>query len=687
MTSHSSPTGTPKAPAVGSHESPARQYRRRRAWWFAIAALAVIAIPLAANGLFSSAFSNVADNLSKVPAAVVNNDKLITTTAADGTQSTVYAGRGLVTELTGPSSTGFDWNVTNSADAAKGLADGTYFAVLTIPENFSQQISTQGTPNPVQGSIDIATDNSHGYLAGVVASTVASAIKAGFGQTITTQVMSGVLSSFGTIGTQLTTAADGAGKVASGQSSLTDGLNQLASGASSSATGAATLSSGVTAYTDGVDSLAGGISSLNSSAGGLSQLSDGVASYTQGVSSLSKGAADLEPGIQALVATSTLPDEQKQKILLGYLGLAGGLSQASASGTTLSQKTTSGLDALQSGIGQLASGASKLSAGSAGLSSGTAALADGLGALATGVQQSADGSAQLVTGSTQLQTGLQSGADALAKNTAADPAAAAAVAADPIAVNVSVQHGGGGIASVIAILVIPAGLWIGALAVFLFLRPLSSAVLASSASTARLVSRMFGRASALAVAQVVLVVAYLHLSLGAGWGSLPATFGFSLLVALAFTAFHQLLTTAFGRVGSIISLILFAVQFASTAGVYPAQILSGPFQFISTISPLSYAVSGIQGILTGGAAGPIWSSVVVLALMLLVSLVLAGAALARRRSPVRTGWLLVGARGRRSNPGVHGDIDTDTGTDDSGDAPAAVTHSPRAGLPKPGLAT
>ncbi|MEA9986394.1 YhgE/Pip family protein [Subtercola sp. RTI3] len=245
---------------MSSHaaSAPVRSHRRRRAWWFTLAALAVVVVPLAANGLFSSAFSNVGDNLNKVPAALVNNDKLITTTAADGTKSTVFAGRGLVTQLTGSGQTGFDWNVTNSADAAKGLADGTYYAVLTIPEDFSAQINTLATPTPQQGAINITTDNSHGYLAGVVASTVGSALKAGFGQTVTAQVVNGVYSSFGTIGAQLSSAATGAGQLASGAGTLTDGLNQLATGAGSAATGASQLSSGVTQYTDGVDSLAGG---------------------------------------------------------------------------------------------------------------------------------------------------------------------------------------------------------------------------------------------------------------------------------------------------------------------------------------------------------------------------------------------------------------------------------------------
>ncbi|PPF89212.1 YhgE/Pip domain-containing protein [Subtercola sp. Z020] len=638
------PSGDQAAPVDPAAEARVRSHRRRRSWLFAIAAIAVIAIPLAANALFSGAFSNVADNLGRVPAAVVNNDKLITTTAADGTQSTVYAGRGLVTELTGPNQTGFDWNVTNSDDAAKGLADGTYYAVLTIPENFSAQINTLGTPAPAQGSVSIVTDDAHGYLSGVVASTVGTALKAGFGETITAQVLTGVYSGLGTVGTQLSTAANGAGQLASGASGLTDGLNQLATGASSAASGAGSLSSGIDTYTGGVDSLADGVSTLDSQAGSLSRLSGAVSDYTDGVSTLAGGFSQLQSGFVAAVNSNpNLPDATKQQLLGSYAQLSGGLNQAAAGGSTLSSQTASGLDALQGGIAQLSSGASQLSGGSAQLRSGASDLSGGLTTLASGVQQSAAGAAQLTSGATTLQSGLQTGADALTKSAATDPAASAAVAANPIAVDVSTQNSAGGIGSVIAVLVVPAGLWFGALAIFLFLRPIRASLLASSTPTGRLAVRLFGRASVFAALQAIVVIAYLQFSLNPAWSSLPALLGFGLLVALAFTAFHQFLTAAFGRVGAVISLILFAVQIATTAGIYPVEILAGPFQFINAISPLAYAVSGIQGILTGGAAGPVWTSVGVLAVLLLLSLVFATAALARRRRPERTGWLLVGA--------------------------------------------
>ncbi|MEF2977189.1 YhgE/Pip family protein [Subtercola sp. YIM 133946] len=684
------PSGASAAPTA---EMTARSHRRRRGVWFAIGLLAVIAIPLAASGLFSGAFSNVSTNINKVPAALVNNDQLITTTATDGTQSTVYAGRGLVTQLTGPDASGFDWHVTNSADAAKGLADGTYYAVLTIPEDFSKQVSSLGTPTPVQASIDIATDNSHGYLSSVVATTVGNAIKAGFGQTVTAQVLSGVYTGLGTVGTQLSTAASGAGQLATGATSLQGGLNEIATGATNAATGAAGLSTGIAGYTGGVDQLAGGLTKLDDSAAGLSQLSSGVSKYTGGITSLSSGADKLSPGILAAISSNPyLTDTQKQQLSGGYSGLQGGLSQASSAGSTLSSSTSSGVSQLQSGISSLSSGANQISANSAALDSGAADLASGLAKLAPAIQQSADGAGLLATNITQLQTGLQSGADALANNTATDPAAAAKIAADPIAVNVTALNPVDGIGQVIAILIIPAGLWIGALAVFLFFRPLKSAVLASSASTGRLVARVFGRASAIGAIQVVLVMLYLYLSLGGGWSTLPAAFGFSLLVSLAFMAFNQFLTMAFGRVGIIISLILFAVQIATTAGLYPVQILSGPFQAISAISPMSYAVAGLQGILTQGDSGPVWTSVVVMAIILVVSLLLCGFALARRRNPIRTGWLLAGANSRPTTPrGASTDgPSSGEGVEVGGREPAHGQHDhagAAAGTRAPGLAT
>lgn len=659
-TGHASNSSAGRPPALNG-PGPVKARRRFRVWLFALAAVAVIVVPLAINGLFTGALADAKTSLNAVPAAVVNNDKMITTTNEDGTESVMFAGRGLVTELTGPTSSGFDWNVTNEEEAKKGLANGTYFAVLTIPENFSKQVNTQASTSPEQGMISIQTDDAHGYLSGLVANTVASAVQAGFGNTITAQVVNGVYTSFGTVGTQLADAASGAGKLADGATALSTGLGQAGDGAAQAATGASALADGLSQYASGAGQFSSGVSQYTSGVsqlnGGLQQLAQGTAGLSEQVSAgisasllpVTNGLTSVGANIGAVLygpGSDDLTDDQKATLgaALGTLQDLGnsGSAEPIAALTTLEQsiaQLAAGSAQLDANSGTLASGASDLATNAVKLASGAQDLSSGLAQLAPGISQSATGAGQLASGATELATGLNTGADALKKNEFSDPSAAADVVAKPVAVDVSTANKVDNLAQIVTTIILPAALWLGALAVFLFLRPLSKAVLASAASTARLTARVFGRASLYAVAQVALVVVFLHTSLGVPWSSLPVTLSLSLMAALAFTAFHQLLTTLFGRIGAVISLVLFALQLASTGGLYPIQVLSGPFQVLSAITPLSYVVDGVRGVLVGGSITPVLTAFGVLAIMLVASLVLSGVALARKRRPIETGWL------------------------------------------------
>jgi putative membrane protein len=654
------PPITPEARAAASLRT---GRRRARNWIFALAAAAVIIVPLAVNGLFAGALSDAGTSLNAVPAAVVNNDTLINTTAADGTKGVIFAGRGLVTELTGPQGAGFDWKVTNTAEAEKGLANGTYYAVLTIPSDFSAQVQSQGSTDPTQGLISIKTDDAHGYLSGLVASTVASAVQSGFGNTITAQVVNGVYTGLATVGTQLKDAADGASTIADGTTTLQSGLTKLGAGAAASATGASGLASGlstyasgagsfasgINSYTGGVSSLSGGLQQLSDQTGSLGQLASGVSQYTGGVTGIAGGLSALE----TYVTTGGHTDTEIADYVRAQLpALSGGLDQISASGPALSAGAA-GLPALQTGIASIASGAGQLDGGSAQLASGAAGLASGastlaagasslgqgLSQLASGVDQSAAGAGDLASGTQTLADGLSTGAAAITANAFTNPVEASKVVAQPVAVTVSTDNKVTDIGQILTTIILPAGLWLGAMAVFLLLRPLSAALLASAVSTGRLTRRVFSRAAVFAVAQVVLVVGFLHLGLNVAWSALPLTLSLSLVMALAFMAFHQLLATAFGRVGTVISLMLFALQLASTGGLYPVQILSGPFQFLNSIMPLGYAVEGVRAIVVGGSAAPILTAFLVLAGLLVASLALSTVALARRRRPHVTGWI------------------------------------------------
>jgi putative membrane protein len=519
--------------------------RRRWLRWAALAA--VVFVPLAFAGLFVSALAGSGNALEHIPAAIVNQDTLVYTTAADGTKSPVFAGRQLVTELTGGSA-GFDWTITNEKAAKKALANGSVYAILTVPKNFSTSILSLSSKDPQQAKLAIKTDDAHSYLTGALAQTVGETMANTFGKAVTARYISGLYSSIGDIGGAFSNAADGATK----------------------------LSGGVSSYTAGVDSLASGLGALSSGASKLTQLSGGVASYTNGVSQLAQALAQANAGLQA---------NPSNPVALGTVNaLSAKLSEAAAGGAALNSQTASGISGIQGGISKSASGAAQLAAGSPGLNEGVSSLA----------------------------SGLQSGASQVPKSDSGTAAASAKVASNPVTVTVTHNNRIKDIGQVIATFFVPLGLWIGALAVFLVMRPVTRRALSSTAANGRLVFSALANASAITVAQALLLAGLLHLSLGVSWSMLPATLGFSVLVALAFTAFHYLLTIGLGKAGLVVSLFVLAVQVTSTGGLYPIQVLAAPFQWISPLLPLTYGVQGMQGIIAGGNAGTVIAAAIAL---------------------------------------------------------------------------
>lgn len=623
--------------------------RTQRRWRFAAVIVGVLVVPLAVAGLVTGGLASADDRLDTVPALIVNNDEMVTTTAADGTKTQILAGRLLVTQLTDPGEAGFDWQLSNTEEADKALEAGTAYAVLTIPKDFSASISSISGPDPQQADLNIRTDDAHSYLAGSAAQSVGGAMTDAFGRAITEQYLKGFYSNLAGMGGSLSSAADGATKVSDGVTSLAGGLDQLASGASSAASGAADAATGadqyadgVTDYTNGVDGLAGGLRTLSSQTSALGDLGTGVASYTQAVSGTS---AQLDALTQQVLGGTIAPADLATQLAT----ISGTFDAIAAQGQPLADGAA-GLGALSTGIAQTSAGADQLAGGSAALrsgaddlASGVGSLSDGLSTLSTGTASSASGAHQLADGAGTLATGLSDGATQASALGDIDADKTASVVSQPVTVSTDRDNPIEGIGEVIGMVFVPVGLWIGALAIFLLLRPINATALQSTASTRRLVMRSLARASALALAQAVLVVSLLHTVLGVSWETLPATLSFAMLMALAFAAIHQFLTVAFGRVGIVISLLLVIVQLTSAGGIYPVEILAVPYQIITPFLPLTWAVQGMQQIIAGAGGASVAAAAAGLAALGLLALLGSFVAVARKRGARSWGFAL--ARG------------------------------------------
>ena len=454
-----------------------RARTRRPITWLTL--IGVLLLPVLIGGILVAALYNPAERLDNMSAAIVNEDEPVTID-----DQFVPLGRQLTAGLVEGSdeiASNLDWTISNADDAAAGLADGTYQAVVTIPSNFSAAAtSTAPGGTPEQATIEVSTPPDSKVVDDAITAQVTSAAASIMGQQLSQVYLENVFVGFTTLGDQLGEAAAGAHQLADGAQQAADGAAQLPGGASQLGSGASQLSSGAGALASGLDQIASGTAA---SASGAGQLADGLDTAAAQVNNQQLvGAAQATATYAATAASQTAALAQSVGGLAQTLGgLAGeciaeggsvdfctslgtaaatagtaatdAVAAATSAGTAsgyaaptaagiqqLTSQTSAGLTeaaaqtrTLAAGLTQLASGTTQsadgargLQSGASQLSDGATQLSDGAGTLATGVQSVADGTTTLADGLDQASAALPSYSDS-------DATSLATVVADPVA--------------------------------------------------------------------------------------------------------------------------------------------------------------------------------------------------------------------------------------------------------------
>ncbi|EGD45216.1 putative membrane associated protein, partial [Nocardioidaceae bacterium Broad-1] len=272
---------------------------------------AAILLPVVVTALALVALGDRAENLDKVPAAVVNLDKPVTTGSGKDKQ-TIYAGRALAADLVSSSGSGssgptLGWELTDEEDARSGYADGKYAAVITIPEDLSKTLSGVQGSDPSAGRVTVEASDASSEVTAEIARQVARQSASTLGRTVTTTYLDGVRDETGKLKTSLTDAADGADQLADGTAAADSGAGKVADGARALSSGASGAADGASQVAGGLDSLAGGTARLESGAGSLAT---GAGKASKGASSLSAGADELSSGLDRLErSTAELPSQ------------------------------------------------------------------------------------------------------------------------------------------------------------------------------------------------------------------------------------------------------------------------------------------------------------------------------------------------------------------------------------------
>lgn len=241
-----------------------------------------------------------------VPLAIVNSDQPVTQgTGKDA--KTIAAGRQLAASLNSPDpgdETPLSWQLVDADDAAIGLQDGTYYGVLTIPEDFSKSITSTSGDEPVQAQLKLVDNDAASAAVAALAQLSVNQAARALGGQVTSNYVDAMLQNLTTINKNLTSSAKSADTLASSSHELADSAGQLADSSDQVADGAVSLDSGTKSLASGTQSLAsgaedaaGGAAEVASGARELAsaadQLADGAAAAASGADDLAGGAADL----------------------------------------------------------------------------------------------------------------------------------------------------------------------------------------------------------------------------------------------------------------------------------------------------------------------------------------------------------------------------------------------------------
>ncbi|WP_406541673.1 YhgE/Pip domain-containing protein [Clostridium ljungdahlii] len=166
-------------------------------WVALVVVIALMILPALYAWFNIKSLWNPYENTSGISVAIVNKDKGI-----EFNGSNVNIGNSLVENLKKNKSMG--WNFTNENDAASGVKYGSYYASITIPEDFSFKISSLLKSNPQKADLIYSVNEKLNAVAPKITEAGVTKIQQQITTTFVQTVDESIFSVFNRLGIDLT---------------------------------------------------------------------------------------------------------------------------------------------------------------------------------------------------------------------------------------------------------------------------------------------------------------------------------------------------------------------------------------------------------------------------------------------------------------------------------------------------
>ena len=356
---------------------------------FIIVMIGISLIPALYNIIFLSSMWDPYGQLSDLPVAVIDNDK-----EASYNGNTMSIGKDIVSNL--KENKTLDFHFVDEDEGKKGLEDGDYYMVVTLPSDLSEKAASILTDHPEQMQIDYQTSSGHSFIASKMSDSAMTQLKQNVSTNVTETYTKALFN-------KMIDLKDGMSQAASGSEKLTDGANQLVAGNQTLTTNLHSLVASSLTFSNGTEQFTKGLSSYVS---GVEQLHLGLGNFNSGLVTYTGAVSQLDSGLGQLSSKSPELLRGINQLYTGVESYTGGVSQLNAGLNQFS----SGVSAYTNGVGNLAIGANQLSNQSATLRMSVEQLSEGIQQLSSkldALSEQKDQINQLSSGLNQLNQVIQ----------------------------------------------------------------------------------------------------------------------------------------------------------------------------------------------------------------------------------------------------------------------------------------
>ena len=538
----------------------------------------------------------------------------------------------------------FYWTFVSEDELREGVKNGTYYAGIVIPKNFSDSIKSITSDDPHSAELEYVVNRKSNPMASKLSDSAARALYNKVNAKIVQFIDVAAYSKLGELQSALASGASqmsaGAGQLSSGAGQVQSGASQVKSGATDVKKGSATLDDGASKVKSGAKKVDDGASKVKSGAkqvdDGASQLKSGSSEISSSADQISAGSAQVQDSAKQLdqaVDESTLPS-QLQPVVHGSKELANASSDLAGASSQLAQGSSKLADSsvgLADGASGVAKGASDVAGGASGLAKGASDVASGASQLADGSSQLAEGSVSLAAGSALLansassalfaaSSALSGASTSLSGITGVDEDEVGSYIYSPVTLKENELYSVPDYGSEVAPFYLVLSMWVGAIITCVMLRTGQSTGTKYTPSEMYFGKLLIFLVMAILETTVTLIGAYI---LGIKVEN-PLLFVLSAyFIALIFMLICYSLISALGHVGKGLAVIWLVFQISGTGGIYPIQLMGPMLQSVSQYMPMTHGIT----LLRESALGLVWSNYVpsffALIAMGLITLVLA----------------------------------------------------------------